>query len=345
MTSPAAIPPRPCRARARRRGRAAALRLAATSLVAAVLAGCSLFGGSDAATPTTTATSSTTSTTQVPIARSEPPVLLDPGEEPRRALRLAYSEGDEARITFTSDLEITQETEGRTQRIDSPPVAQTLVYVVGPVTDQGADLTIRIEAIAAKGKGTGLTEEELAALDDELAPLVGLETTATISPLGEMEDLSFATPDDLPEPLADQLDALEAQLPTLGPALPMEEVGVGASWRSTATSSTGGIAAETTSTVTVTAIADGRLEYRTEIRTTAEPQAVQLDGLAEGTTAQLESSELSGTSTGVLGLDRLEVSLRTELGGTQRIALATGSSTTDLSQAVELAYVAATEPN
>lgn len=345
MSSPAAPSPRPRRTLAGRPGWAAASRAAAVAAAVATLAGCSLFGGSDAATPTTAATSSTTSTTQVPIARSEPPVLLDPGAEPRQALRLTYTEGDEARITFTSDLEITQETEGRTQRIDSPPIAQTLVYTVGTVSDQGADLTIRIEAIAAKGKGTGLTDEELAALDDELAPLVGLETTSTISPLGEMQDLSFDAPDGLPEPLAAQLDALEAQLPTLGPSLPMEEVGAGASWRATSTSSTGGITTETTSTVTVTAIADGRLEYRTEIRTTAEPQPVQLDGLGEGTTARLESSDLTGTSTGTLGLDRLEVSLRTEIGGTQQLALATGSFTTDLSQAVELAYVAATEPN
>jgi hypothetical protein len=317
---------------------------AATILAAAGLAGCSLVGGSDPA-PATTSTSSTTSTTEVPVARSQPPELLDPGSEPRQALRVAYTEGDEATITFTSDLEITQETPDRTQRIDSPPIAQTLAYTVGTVTDRGAELAIRIDAVAAKGKGTGLDDEELAALDAELAPLVGLEATALATPLGELEDLAFDRPEGLPEVLAEQLRALEDQLPALGPALPTEAVGVGASWRTTSTSTTGGAEVATTSTITVTAITEGLLEYRAEIRTSADPQPIDLAGLAEGTTARLESSDLTGSSTGTLGLDRLAVSLRTQVSGTQQLILDAGGTTTDLQQTIELAYAAATEPN
>ncbi len=324
--------------------RRASLLAAAAVLVTGPLTGCGLFGGDDAA-PATTAPAPTTTTTEAPTAATEPPELLDPGAEPRQPLRVAYAEGDEAVVSFTSDLQISQDSPGRTQRIDSPPIAQTLRYEVGAVDDDGAELTIRIEAIGAKGKGTGLSDEQLADLDDELAPLVGLEATATATPLGELEDLAFDAPEDLSASLTAQLDALAQQLPALGPALPTEPVGVGASWRSTSTSRVAGAEVETVSTVTVTAIADGTVAYRTTIASTAAPQDLQLAGLADGTTARLTASDVTGSGTGSMGLDHVALTLRTRSSGTQAITLEAGGRRTDLSQTVEIAYVAATEPS
>jgi len=306
------------------------------------LAGCGLFG-SDGRAATTTPAPTTTTTTAPPVAGSEPPELIHPGAEPRQPLRVAYTEGDEAVVTFTSDLAVTQETKGRTQRLDSPPVTQTLTYTVGTTTSAGSKLTIRIDAIAAKGKGTDLTDEQLDALDDELAPLVGLEATATATPLGELEDLAFEAPDGLSDALAAQLDALEEQLPAIGPALPSEPVGVGASWRTVGTTNVGGAEVETTSTVTVTAIEDGLLSYTSTIETSAGPQDLAFGGLAGGTTARLASSDLRGTATGSLGLDRVAIALRTRLSGTQELTLTADGKTTELSQALEVAYAAATE--
>lgn len=338
--SPAASA-RAVRSPTRRRARAAAGAVAA----AVVLAGCSLFG-SDGDTPTATTTApSTTSTTAAPTARSQPPELLDAGDEPRQALRVAYTEGDTAEITFTSDIEIAQESDGRIQRIDSPPVAQVLTYTVGTVTDAGAELTVRIDSIAAKGKGTGMTEEELAAFDEELAPLAGIEGTTTVTPLGEIDAIAFDVPDDLPEALAAQIEALEDQLPALGPAFPAQAVGVGASWRTTSTSSTGGAEVETVSTITVTAIGEGTVEYRADIRVSAEPQAIELTGLPEGTTARLDSSVTTGSSTGTMGLDRPDLALRTGLTGEQQITLTSDTATTELTQTIDTAYVVATAPD
>ncbi|WP_421117824.1 hypothetical protein ACE2AJ_10255 [Aquihabitans daechungensis] len=310
--------------------------VAATMLVA----GCSLFGGDDDAPATTTTSTSTTTTTAPPVARSQAPELLDAGDEPRQPLRVAYSEGDEAEITFTSDLQVTQQNGDRTQRLDSPPIAQTLTYTVGRVSDEGAQLTVRIDAIAAKGKGTGLSGEELDALDEELEPLVGTEGNGLVTPLGELQDFVFDVPDGLPDDLAAQLDALQDQIPALGPALPAEPVGVGASWRTTSTSSAGGAEVETVSTINVTGIEDGLLRYTSTIRTSAEPQDILLAGLAEGTIARLESSDLQGSSTGAMGLDRVAISLRTQLSGSQAITLTTDAGATELTQSLEIAYVA-----
>ncbi|MGN6693375.1 MAG: hypothetical protein ACTHN0_04295 [Aquihabitans sp.] len=319
------------------------LAVGALLVLAASLAGCGLFGSDESASTTTTTPPTTTTTTEPPVAGTDPPELLDPGAEPRQPLRVAYTEGDEAVITFTSDLAITQETEGRTQRLDSPPITQTLTYTVGATTDAGSELTIHIDAIAAKGKGTDLSQEQLDALDDELAPLVGLEATAVATPLGELEDLAFDAPDGLSESLTAQLDALEEQLPTIGPALPSEPVGVGASWRTTSTANVGGAEVQTTSTVKVTGIDGGLLSYTSAIETSAEPQDLAFDGLGKGTTATLRSSDLKGTATGSMGLDRVALTLRTRLEGAQEITLTSDGTDTALRQSLEVAYAAATD--
>jgi hypothetical protein len=318
------------------------LAVGALSVLTASLTGCSLFGRDDAAS-TTTSTTTTTTTTEPPIAGTEPPELLDPGAEPRQPLRVAYTEGDEAVITFTSDLAVTQETKGRTQRLDSPPITQTLTYTVGTTTDAGSELAIRIDAIAAKGKGTDLTQEQLDALDHELEPLVGLEATALATPLGELEDLAFDPPEGLSDSLTAQLQALEEQLPAIGPALPSEPVGVGASWRTTSTTNVGGAEVQTTSTVKVTGIEGGLLSYTSTIETSAASQDLALDGLDKGTTARLESSDLEGTATGSMGLEEVALALRTRLTGTQEITLTSGGTATPLRQSLEVAYAAATD--
>jgi hypothetical protein len=318
--------------------------LAGLLAAATALTGCGLFGGDDTAATTTAPTTSTSTTTAPPVAKTEPVEVLDAGAEPRQALRVAYTEGDKATVTFTSDFAVTQKSAGRTQRLDSPPIAQTLAYTVGRVTDDGAELTIRIEAIAAKGKGTGLTDEELRALDDELAPLVGVEATGTVTSLGELEDLSFDLPAGLSDAVKTQLTALESQLPTLGPALPSEPVGVGASWRSTSTSSAGGAEIETVTTFTATAIDEHHVAYTATIATSAAPQDVALSGLAKGTTARLTSSDLAGTTTGALGLDQVQMTLRTRLTGPQELTLTSAGGSTDLVQELEIASSATTAP-
>lgn len=339
--SPPVVPAQPTRS--------AALRLlagAATALlVAGGLTGCSLFGGSDDASSTSTTarpTTSTSTSTTVAPARSDPPELLDAGAEPRQPLRIAYTEGQEATVELTSDVQVEQRSDGRTQRLDSPPIVQTLAYRVGTVTDQGAQLTIEVTDVAVKSKGTGLTDDEVAKLQDELDPLVGLEATATATPLGELQDVAFDVPDGLSEAATTRIDALDDQISALGPSLPTEPVGVGARWRTTAESTSGGARATTVTTVTLTSTDDDGAGYTSTIETTADAQELALDGLADGTTARLESSKLTGTSRGTLRLDGVGLSLRTTLAGTQQIVLVDPDGETPLTQSLELAYVGTT---
>ena len=314
---------------------------AAAVVLAGALSGCSFFGGDEgAASPSTTRAS--TSTTAPPVAVSEPPTVLDAGAEPRQELRTAFTEGQTATVTFTSDLAVDQDTGARAQGVDSPPISQRLIYTVGAVTDAGADLTIEIADITVKAEGTDLTDAETSALQDELAPLIGTTGNGRVTPLGELEDLVFDLPAGTGTALATQLDTLDEQIAALGPALPAEAVGVGARWTTTSTSDAAGARTETVATYTVTSLDDGTLGYTATTTSSAPPQDLAVEGLPKGTTAALQSSELTGTTTGTLALDRPGFTLRTRISGPQVLVLTTAGTDTTVNQQVSLAYSAST---
>ncbi|WP_426574740.1 hypothetical protein [Aquihabitans sp. McL0605] len=313
---------------------------AAAVLLAAPLGACGLVG-SDA---TATTTAAPTTTTEPPVAVSDPPTILDPGTEPLLALRLHFTEGQEATISFTSDVAVDQGTTAGTptQGVDSPPINQTLTYTVGKVTSAGAQVTMRVTAVTVRSKGTGLTAKQVQALQQQLDPLVGIEGTGLVTPLGEFQDLAFDVPKGVDKATTARIQALDRQIMGLGPSLPAEPIGVGARWAVTATSDAGGAEIKTQTIYTATALTTAQVGYTATISTSAAPQDLELDGLPKGTTASLRSSALEGTSTGTLALTSPGFTLTTKVSGPQVIVLTSASGATTVTQEIRLAYSAAT---
>ena len=80
--------------------------------------------------------------------------MLDAGAEPRQELRTAFTEGQTATVTFTSDLAVDQDEPVPGRRASTARrSARRLTYTVGAVTDAGAELTIEIADIAVKAEG------------------------------------------------------------------------------------------------------------------------------------------------------------------------------------------------
>lgn len=322
---------------ARDRTRLAALALALA--IALITASCGLFdGGSDPATSTTSPTPPSTSTTTTTVPVEEPTVtVLDAGTEPRQPLRVVLEPGAQASITVTTDLAVDQQAAGRTQRIDAPPVRQELSYEVGEVSEEGAEVTITLTAVAVQPAGAGLDAEEVEALDRSLAPLVGLRATGTLTPTGTYVDLRFRRPAGLDRALIAQLDATQSQLAALAAPLPTEAMGLGGRWTATTTADLAGTTARTATTYEITAIDDDRVSYRATIGSTAEPQPLVPTGLPAGSVAELLSSELTGSATGQIWLRDPGATVLARVAGPQRIRVEHDGTTTDLDQQVSLA--------
>lgn len=296
----------------------------AALLVGAVLAGCS--GGSDDPAPTTT--EATTTTTEVPLAT--PPEVLDPGAEPRQALRLAYQPGDAIVLRYAVDLAVEQESGGRRQRLDSPPIVQLLRLTVEEVDGTDTVMGLAIESITVDGRDVDLSEEQVAALQAALDPLVGVTGTIRLDELGRTTDVAVDAPDDLPESAAASLAQLEDQLRQISPSLPEEEVGVGARWvaRSDASGLAGGsIEGTLVQTVTLIGIEGDRLTYDATVEVLADPQDL---ALPDGTEASLSSAKVQGRSKGwfELGSPAQEADATT----TGELQLAVGDDATPVDQ-------------
>lgn len=290
------------------RGRRRWRTVAVVALLAAGGAGCS----SDAEAPPTT---STTTTTAVPLA--EPATVLEPGAEPRRTLRTRYEVGTKATVRMVTDVVIDQEVEGQRQRFDNPPIAQVVRYEVVEVDGAEAVVALEVVDVSLAAEGTDLDEEQVRTMTAAIEPLRGLRGEVRVDDLGRVLDASLDVPEDLDATIAATLDSLSDQLSQLTPALPEEPVGVGGSWRSTATagsSAAAGAGGTTTTTYVVTAIDGDRISY--EAASTVTLPAQELEGDIE-----LRSSEGTGTTTGWFDLSTPAFELEGRAEATQVLAM------------------------
>lgn len=224
---------------------------------------------SDAAEPSTSTTVATTTTT-VPEADVR---VLDPGSEPRRELRYRFAEGSSTLATFTTDLELEQERDGVRQRLDAPPVRQTLAHRVTSVDGDGtATVGSEVVALEVRAEGTGLTAAEVDELQRQLDPLASGTATVELGVRGEVRAFDPARADDGdpaegagPGAASGADDDLVGAVLGLAPVLPEEPVGVGGRWEVTTEVELGGRAATVQRTYALTAVDDAGFSWALDL--------------------------------------------------------------------------------
>lgn len=313
--------------------RPALLRLLAPIVVAVLAVGCTS-GSDDAGPDGGRPTGSTTTTAPTPPG----PTLLGPGEAPRTALRLRLTPGTTVRVSTTTDLAVTQATATTTSDLDPPPVAQTIEYRVGRVDETGAEITFSVTAVDVAERGSDATPEAVLLLQDALADLVGITGTGHLSDRGHLDRIAFQLPSGLSATVRTQVAALEGQLGGLVPTLPVEAVGVGASWEATDTTTVAGVATRQTTTYELRSLDGDQVTFASRTAYATEPQDVAAAGLPAGTTARLVSSDLTGTATGTMDLTSPAHTLAATTSGTQVLDLVRGAEPPErLAQRIDLA--------
>jgi hypothetical protein len=292
-----------------------AVLVAALVLSSGIVAGCS--GGNDEAEPTAdpapvTPTSAAPSSS-VPATRVR---LLDPGAAPRREVRYRWQEGSEVRATFTSDLEIEQETAGVRQRFDAPPIRQTVRHEVVAVDGEVATVSAQVEQIEVIPAGTGLTEGEVRELQRQLDPLVGTATTVGMGPRGELVTLEVQLPGGTERGQQVQASDLSGQLLGSTTVLPEAAIGVGARWQVVQEVEHGGLPATVTRTYTATELDDTSLTWSLEVTMASGAGGEVTTGQAPEDELRLRSMTFAGDATGIVRWDdplgTVEASIRGE---------------------------------
>lgn len=230
-------------------------------------------------------------------------------------------EGETTDVDLTIDLDVEQRSDGRSQVLPNPPVTETVRFTVDRVRGPEADVSFAFVGASIDRKGSGMTDAEVLALTAELQGLVGIGGHGTLSDRGRFSAFTYDLPVDLDEGLTSTLEQAEDQFATMAVPLPTDPVGVGARWRVDSTAELGGIEVHQSTTYAITAIEGDTVTYEASTSQDAGPQPVDLSGLPAGSTARLVSSELSGTTTGVLDLASVVATSHHRATGTQVIEL------------------------
>lgn len=295
-----------------------------------VLGGCSLFDdgpGDDGATPRTTTTTTTPE-----------PELLDAGAAPRTALRLRFTEGATTTVALAFDLDVTQQSGGAEQVLDSPRVEEEVRFTVDRVEGDEAVVSFVFTEAAIDPEATGLTPEERLQLDADLQQLVGVGGLGRVDERGALTSFAYDLPDGLDPEVEASIDQFEGQLTDLTLPVPAEPLGVGARWRTTTESTLAGATVARTTTYEITAIEGSTVTYTAATEQTAADQEIDPGTLPDGATATLVSADLTGSATGTLDLTSIVASSTASTTGTQVVDLTpAGAETVRLTQQLDLA--------
>lgn len=294
------------------------------ALVALVLVtgGCGLFDD-DETTPAATTSIATTPATTTTTTGPEPEVL-EAGVAPRERLRLRFTEGASTAVVLTLDLDVTQESAGTTQTLDSPVVTETVRFTVDRVDGDEADISFAFTEIGLDRAGTDLTDQEHLELTADLQDLVGLGGTGRLTNRGALTAFSYETPADLDPAVAATLDQFEDQFAIIALPLPGEALGVGGRWRSTTTTTLAGVTVDQVTTYEITDLTDTGVAYEATSEQSASSQDLDDAGLPSGTTARLVSSDVSGTGSGTMDRGSIVAKATSTLSGTQVVDISEG---------------------
>jgi hypothetical protein len=246
--------------------------------------------------------------------------LLDPGQEPRRSLRLAPADDCESRARQRQEQLIEVEIQGQEQSVDQE-LEIDVVYRCKEVREDTIAMEIEYEG-ARLVRGAPGTED---VLGEALESMTGAIGKGTYDRRGAVLELTAPVPD-LPgaagEAADDTAESLQDQASQLSSPLPEEPVGVGARWTVTSNGVLSGLPFEQVTTFTITSI-DGDVVVADSItEMTIPPGPMDVPGAGS---AEIVEGAMTGTGTTTWDL-RQVVPLNTSLVEGDIVALLEGPS-------------------
>lgn len=141
-------------------------------------------------------------------------------------------------------------------------------------------------------------------LPSEMEGIIGMKGEARCTSRGETLSAKFVLPDDAPEFFVTTLKGMEKQVREMSCPLPEHPVGIGDTWILNQTVSTGMFSIDQTATYTLKECDGERCVLDVKIVQKADPQALNIPALPEGTEATLNRFTGEGTGTLEIGLSR-----------------------------------------
>ena len=273
------------------------------------------------------------------VERSIDVVVLDPGAEPRQALRYDLAAGQIEDIVIVMRMGMRTKVEGAwSPWLGMPAIEMAGTSTVTAVRDDGSyDIEVVYTDARIPEGTTQLPPESLEEMEAGLATLVGLSQLMHMDDRGRILHAETVMPPGatLEAMQPGQLDAMTQDF--IDP-LPLGPVGVGATWEVAKTSSDAmGFVTYGSNTITLMGIGpDGRLRVEGDMDMTADRGPMTIEGM-EFLDATIERFDLEGQfiKTVDLGLVNPEASSRGITDYAFSIALGDTAETTELQMSME----------
>ncbi len=229
--------------------------------------------------------------------------VLEAGAGPRRPLRFTPKVGVTQVIEMTVHIETEQTLDGEaTPSQKAPPMQYTMETIIN-AADEAGDISYEFEYKTADIVDDPDVNPFVAEMwRNALKMIEGLRGKAIMTDRGINKLIKFDRPADMNPMLLQQLRQMERSMEQLVSPFPAEPVGVGAVWKVESTIQQQGMLISQTAVVKVLAADGDRVEVRTNMTQTADPQKIEIPGAPP---MELKSFRAEGITTTVLRLGRL----------------------------------------
>ncbi len=224
--------------------------------------------------------------------------LLDPGAEPRSALRYKFRAGRSETMVTVTEMSMTMEMTGQKAPESKMPPSQMTMTIDSKEVSPKGDLRYEFKL----EKAEVLTDPNanpmmVAGMKQSLSNMVGMNGWATVTPRGFTTDAEIRMPPGA-DPMSERaMGNMRQSMKQMSAPLPDEPVGRGARWRVTMPLETNGMKITQTATYELLEIQGDVAKLNVAIEQFAEQEQINAPGAQSGTKTSLESLTSSGEGT------------------------------------------------
>jgi hypothetical protein len=232
-----------------------------------------------------------------PAAAGDQFKLIEPGSEPRQALRFQPKPGDTQAMTMTIRMSLGIKMGGNSMpETKVPQMKMTLNTTVKDVSDSG-DITF--EVVLADTEIAG-GDDTATAMSQALEGIKGLSTTSTMTSRGVVKTMETKGQGATSSTPGQGMDQFNEMLMQMVAQLPEEPVGAGARWQVIAKTKSQGMALDQTATFELVALDGNKAKIKSTLSQSAPKQKVE-NPMMPG--MKVDLTKFTGKGTGEMTLD------------------------------------------
>jgi Family of unknown function (DUF6263) len=277
----------------------------------ALLTGFSIFltitGGLQSVTPVVAKPTAVTPTTE---AKPAPPQveLLNPGAEPRQALRFKPTLQAKQLATMTMNMEMEMKDAQADKSIPRPTLPGMIVKLETTVTKIEPNGNIHYQARYADFNVADNSELPTAALEQmrsQLAKMKDLKILSVVDNRGQTISVNFEIPESADQITRSMLTQVSESVEQASVALPEAAVGIGAKWRIASDINIFGMNLPQAATYELVNLQDGVATMNVVMEQQSGPQTMNLPGLLAEGGVRIKSLNTTGQGQVTMRFDRL----------------------------------------